>query len=765
MTFTGASASAVADEDVQIISPEPQASSATNPPSILPSSSATPRFTVSTSRDRTKIPEKLPNQVAKGELYLLSAAVGGNVGYKTLEDMLPALKLVDPSSAIWQKVTMSRQKASYAVSDGLGPHFHDQNMQRARAAPGFSFGLDSATTKRGGLSKDLDIKLVYWDDSKGQVVESLLDIVELTSETAEIMKTEVLMRLEAEGLKLTNVLACSRDNPNVNKKLVRLLEEEVKNAGGHLIDLGSCVLHAGHNSVEKGINCLSVDIPTLVKACYAFFKKSTIRREQFTKELLDLDMEVTYFKRHVDTRWLTLRPAAERVDKNYEAIEKYFLCTLPELAQSGEPNEKSNAKEAMKTKNYEKIVSQLRKPACRTTLRQVMFMCEKFTPFMKQLQSGEPIVHQLHDFCVYLLLELANCIVKEAAIPDSAVKLAKMDLSKEWKSAPKMPSSARDSFSKLSQHNQDTLKQEYFNMFKTTGEYLQKNLAPLTSPLVRYLRALDPAKRGDYKDKGTEPIIKSAKALKRFTPTEIDLLESQWENLLKIPVEEDIKDGKLVGRIDVYYAKIIKQLESNEPGKYAILTRYIKIALSLPSSNSFIERGFSQSKLVLDHRERLSLTSLKGQRDSRDAIRYYGGAAYVPMTPSLLSAHFKAKHEYEKRTEAEKKARIEHEKTVRAETESSRKRTADRDEKARYEAKKAKLEGEAKSLQKELKYLETMLDGMLAKKSTVLEEVQASISASAKLRESMKEKQARYDTVTGEIRKLMETKLNKQKRV
>ena len=288
-------------------------------------------------------PEKHSDLVAKAELRLVLSCIEGNLGYQTLETQLATLRTCDPSSKVWQDIKLSAPKASYLTSDALGPYYQEKNLIHCRQAFGFSLSLDGATSKLGGLSKLLDLHITYWHSGRDQVTHTLFSVIEMTSETADIMKTAILKALDKEGLQLKKLHAIGRDNPNVNKRLMKLLSEEVTKAGGNIIDFGACVLHTAHNGFGKGLKEASVDVDTLAKSLHGFFKYSTIRREKFADELIDIGEKPTNFRRHVTTRWLSLKPALVKIDKYFIAIEKYFLTTLPTEAAKGEENAKQLA--------------------------------------------------------------------------------------------------------------------------------------------------------------------------------------------------------------------------------------------------------------------------------------------------------------------------------------------------------------------------------------------------------------------------------------
>lgn len=540
-------------------------------------------FVVTASKSAPNQQEKHSDKVAKGEIRLVLSSIEGNLGYKTLENQLPSLRDVDTSSKIWQDIKLSAKKASYVISDALGPYYKERNLIHCRQASGFSLSLDGATNKLGGLSKHLDLHLTFWHSGRGQVTHTLLSIIDLTSETADIMKTEIIKALDNEGLQLKKLFAIGRDNPNVNKSLMKMMTAEVQKVGGQIIDYGACILHTAHNGFGKGLKELSVDVDMLTKCIHGFFKKSTIRREAFADELLDIDEEPTNFRRHVTTRWLSMKPALVKIDKYFPAIEKYFLTSLPVLVAKGD----TNAKEAKKTKYYELITTEIRKAKCRATIKQVIYVCDIFSPFMHEMQDDGPLIHRLYERCVYLLLSIVECIIKESKVPSDAKDLPTLSLTEHNLTVPKMSPSAKECYNKLSSSNQKTLREEFFKMFQTTGQYLQKEFQPFKSRLLRYLRVLDPLVQAEKShSSGNNDVLNAAKLMGQFTTTEVDALSLQWDLINSVDVAYNKK-----GRIDIYYEKALNQLEMRHPNRNLHeLKKFIQLTLSLPASNALVER-------------------------------------------------------------------------------------------------------------------------------------------------------------------------------
>jgi hypothetical protein len=113
-----------------------------------PSSLGSGTFTISVANDSSQLPERLSTQVAKGEVKLALAVIESGISYNAMDTLLPAIKAVDPNSKVWQSVSLGSRKLSYAISDAIGPYFHEKHLQSARRAEGFSLSLDSAHSSK-----------------------------------------------------------------------------------------------------------------------------------------------------------------------------------------------------------------------------------------------------------------------------------------------------------------------------------------------------------------------------------------------------------------------------------------------------------------------------------------------------------------------------------------------------------------------------------------------------------------------------------------
>ncbi|CAF5139890.1 unnamed protein product, partial [Rotaria sp. Silwood1] len=104
-----------------------------------------------------------------------------------------------------------------------------------------------------------------------------------------------------------------RDNPNVNKTVERLIDEELKKGGGELLKLGSCNIHVVHNAFKAGTTVSCWHIQDFCIDLWSWFCRSPARKEDFVKLGEELNEEVEksilYF---VCTRWVLLGKVVDR---------------------------------------------------------------------------------------------------------------------------------------------------------------------------------------------------------------------------------------------------------------------------------------------------------------------------------------------------------------------------------------------------------------------------------------------------------------------
>ena len=292
------------------------------------------------------------------------------------------------------------------------------------------------------------------------------------------------------------------------------------------------------------------------------------------------------------------------------------------------------------------------------------------------------MIDRLYSYCARLLHSVLEAFIKSESLPSvtEGDTLAKVNLRADCLELPAMSPSAKQIFESLDHDSQASAKQEIFRMYRKIAEYLQNNLHPLTSALAKNLSILNPKTQEQMGVEGNAMAIGAAKELGKFSTSEIDNLSLQWDILTHSTIK--IREFE---RLDDFYHRIITSLKKSEEREFIELIHFIKLSLSLGVSNAATERGFSQTKLLVESRECMSLSTLIGLKVGREEIKTFGHADTVPITSALKASHQSAHHKYRERLERDKKEKSKKDLEVLQNREATQKRRLEEEEKQEYQ--------------------------------------------------------------------------------
>ena len=179
-----------------------------------------------------------------------------------------------------------------------------------------------------------------------------------------------------------------------------------------------------------------------------------------------------------------------------------------------------------------------------------------------------------------------------------------------------------------------------------------------------------------------------------------------------------------------------------------------------------IELTPSHTKRVVSHRESISLATLMGQRVGLEAIRHYGGADRVAVTPNLVADHKRARQQYHERIEKEKREKERTDAEIRQENELKRQREAEESEKVDYATKKKRFESDEANLRDDIQFTEARLSEIEERsgKTTNQKDYLSALSGINLLREDLRKKRKSLDKMSAEKSKLVEKYVNKMLR-
>ncbi|XP_063216597.1 uncharacterized protein LOC134527657 [Bacillus rossius redtenbacheri] len=514
--------------------------------------------------------------------------------------------------------SLSSTKFRYLLTDALSPYFRNVILKDMDGAY-YSVCYDKTTNHTG--RKELQIAIRYWSNTKLQIITHHLETFFIGSATGEILVEKINSALDNAGLPRQKILMLGSDCPNVNKKVARIIcEELVSIRKAPLVNIGTCSIHTLHNAFLSGLDKLGEDVADLVMAVHDFFDGWPSRCEDYLQIQDDLSVPKHSFIKHVPSRWLTLEGAASRLIEQWEALKKYFLSYVPKKRNS-----------LGKSNNYKRILSLLKKPTIKAELLFVCSSARVFTRFTGAFQKEEPMIHVMHDELETLAKILLGKVCKPELIQTVGVS---EDLLKTENLHPAqkihVEKEILTEISKVDERFQLEFLAGVKNHYVEAVTHVIRKSPLILKPLLKNCRCLQPEERVLHRS--CRDIVALAKGL----PIVIDesILLDEWKLL------QCEKESVCGGRIDDYWALFFVLKNSIGDDKYPNVAKVVKSVLALSHGNADLERGFSLSSHILTQdKASMSERTLNAAMTVKSAIMkmYHSKPDLVPITRELLA--------------------------------------------------------------------------------------------------------------------------------
>ena len=199
----------------------------------------------------------LKDRITNAEIYWALKVASADFSLRSCDNICELFRaMFDCDVTKSNDFSFGRSKASYVISDGLGPHLLKMLIADVKKCEsGFTIMYETTNAKN---DKRMDILIRYWSETTGQVETKYLTSLMFARATAEKLQ-EMLMGLQNDEVlsdlpweKFCNV---SSDGPHINKKLWRLINSELLKEGKHgLMPLLVCNIHIIQNGFKKGID-------------------------------------------------------------------------------------------------------------------------------------------------------------------------------------------------------------------------------------------------------------------------------------------------------------------------------------------------------------------------------------------------------------------------------------------------------------------------------------------------------------------------------
>ena len=194
------------------------------------------------------------DQVSQAEILWALKSVKSAFSYRNSDDVDELFRTMFPDSKIAQKFSIRHSKMSYVISHGLGPYFRDQLIKDIKNCQRFALCFDEQTNNQN--KKQLDLYFRYWSSQKGLVVTRYYRTILLGHAQATVIVHSILDSFRTDGIDISKILMLSRDNPNVNKTVEKMINDAMKKVNAELLNIGTCNLDVVHNGFKAGAGSL-----------------------------------------------------------------------------------------------------------------------------------------------------------------------------------------------------------------------------------------------------------------------------------------------------------------------------------------------------------------------------------------------------------------------------------------------------------------------------------------------------------------------------
>lgn len=554
--------------------------------------------------------------------------------------------------------SLSASKASYLITDALGPYFKNELLKEIQDK-NKKVTIQFDETSNVKTKKELQIRIIYWSDLLGLIVNRHLETRFIERGNAATIFENLENSLDSNRLLQKQILTLARDGPNVNKTVFNKFQEKNKLLNIQpLVDIGSCTIHTIHNAFLKGLESLSIDISDFIIKVYYFFHHKDLRWSNYQKVQQNLNLPAHSFEKHISTRWLTMGPAADRILEQWTGLEEYFLKFIP----SQDP--KTSEKES-----YKDVIKYLKNPFLKCFLAFVSYMANIFTTqFTLLMQKEEPLIHILYSKVRALVMFLMSNIIKEKSekfkleykiFDENKIEKVLDDFSKTKPVLEIICGDQTKQFLKIVDKN-DTpkLMTEIQKFYKNSILYIDKKITRRN--ILKYFECLSPE---NIKNVESARYICKISEILPLDDINSDVLHCEWKML---QVNDCVTFSREKNeRIDHYWNKIFS-LESpgSKEARYPTIAIVVKAALTLPQGNAAVERGFSESGLQLtEDKAHMTERTLNAKLTIADAIKRYNKEVYkIPITKELIKKGQNAYRTYNDYLEEQHRLREEQEK-------------------------------------------------------------------------------------------------------
>jgi len=243
----------------------------------------------------------------------------------------------------------------------------------------------------------------YLSPLNKKVTTKLLELisVDATDSSANKIFENFKNLLEKKRIPLQNIVEMASDNASVmigcNNSFMSRLKLEISG-----LSTLNCICHSSALIASKACEKLPESSETLIRGVSTYISGSA-KRCAILGEFQDFfNMERNKILKLSNTRWLVLHKCVERLLKNWEILQNYFLFAVVED----------------KIKSAEPILKLLNDKSVKAYLLFLKYSLNYFNSFNALFQSRKILIHKLFENSQRLIRETAQNFIKPEFLED-----------------------------------------------------------------------------------------------------------------------------------------------------------------------------------------------------------------------------------------------------------------------------------------------------------------------------------------------------------
>ena len=555
-----------------------------------------------------KIPS-FQDRVAHTEAFVVSYIAENSLPFSMAPKLMEFAKFMAKDPKVLAKISMSRETATYKLTDGLAPIIKEKIVESMRTST-FSMNVDECFSNNN--LKVFSIIVSYFCEEAGECLVQHYRSKSFNVVNAINLANFVFETFKEDRIPHDNLVSNLSDSTNYMRGKKGGFETLLRNKIPHLQDVDGDVCHHAHNAAGKFVQPFGKVVEKFCTDLHTECKYSTDLRGYLT-ELCEI-LEIPYHMppNYTEHRWLSVLTAAD-IDKEllpaltllyYSWVDKdlkdVYKNDPDDLIQGSSSRAKSRVAaiqkaccsksltEAGKERKgrivdkvfYQRLTAELH-------LHLYTYILPLIKSFVLVFEQKEPLVHRFHDEVLECMRTFLCCFIKVELIKGLSCKelmtfdVMKVDNHKQF-SDWNLGRKTFQVLKKIEREEKEIFKKAVVLAFTQAAQYLQKKM-PLDNKFLQCLSSLDP------KCRGVELGSSMMKKLASFYPNIIkeeeldgyDTDVNKYHLLVDLP---DWKDGET--RLDHWWGEALKR------HSLVYLGKIVKASLSI-FTGPRVEQTFS----------------------------------------------------------------------------------------------------------------------------------------------------------------------------